>query len=333
VASDPKDLLLANKERAQDLVRKLGVDKSKVILEGAQRDLEKRLMTLGKGTFTEVQARSALVQVRAVLTNITPDFRKTLANGAGAIAEETVGGYIDYLNAAENKFRGISQPLALDEAAVFEAGIQGARASVLRRLASSGEPVVNADGEVHPAKQGVLERYGLSTVEEFEGIFQRGLLGKASIADIRSQLVEASPFLQGKPAFWAERIARTEMIGASNRAQWEANREADDQLGDMCKILAATFDDRTAADSFAVHGEIRRPDEPFETWYGLMQHPPARPNDREIIVPHRISWPIPEYLNWIDDGRIAMRWRAEGRRAAMPPRPTMTTIPLDLFGG
>lgn len=332
MAKDPRELLLANKERAQDLVRKLGIQKSRTILEDAQRDLEKRLVTIGKGSFTEVQARSSLMQVKAVLKDITPKIRSTVVSGAETVAEESTAGYIDYLNAAEAKFTGISQPLAIDEAAVFEAGIQGARSSVLRRLASSGEPVENADAEPHPAKVGILQRYGMSTLEAFEGIFQRGLIGKASTADMRSQIVEASPFLQGKPAFWAERIVRTELTGAANRAQWEATREADEQLGDMCKILAATFDDRTAADSYAVHGQIRRADEAFETWYGMMQHPPARPNDREIVVPHRISWAIPEYLMWRDAGAIAMRWRSEGRKGVPPVRPEMTTIPLEEFG-
>jgi hypothetical protein len=86
------------------------------------------------------------------------------------------------------------------------------------------------------------------------------------------------------------------------------------------------------SDSYAVHGQIRRPEEPFETWYGPMQYPPARPNDREIVVTHRVAWPIPLNLRERDPGSIAARWKAEGRKTAMPPRPLMTTIPLDQFG-
>lgn len=121
-------------------------------------------------------------------------------------------------------------------------------------------------------------------------------------------------------------------MGAYNRAGWEANREADDQLGDMVKILSATFDDRTGSDSFAVHGQIRRPDEAFESWFGLYQHPPNRPNDREIVVPHRISWPIPEYLKWRADDEIKARWTREKRKGPPPERPKMTTIEIDQFG-
>jgi hypothetical protein len=120
--------------------------------------------------------------------------------------------------------------------------------------------------------------------------------------------------------------------GMYNRAGWEANREANDQLGDMVKITSGVFDDRTASDSYASHGQIRLPDEAFETWFGLMQHPPDRPQDRAIVVPHRIAWPIPDYLRWKTNEEIARRWAMEKRKGPMPPRPTMTTIPLERFG-
>ena len=125
-------------------------------------------------------------------------------------------------------------------------------------------------------------------------------------------------------------------MGAYNRASWEGMREADDQLGDMVKILAATFDDRTGWDSYQVHGQIRLPDEAFE-WnapsgsYSFM-HPPNRPNDREVVVPHRIAWVIPSYLEQLSDGEVLDAWLREKRKGTLPDRPTMTTVPLSLFG-
>jgi len=121
-------------------------------------------------------------------------------------------------------------------------------------------------------------------------------------------------------------------MGAYNRAGWEAIREADAQLGDMVKIVSETFDSRTGADSFAVHGQIRRPEEAFEWWDGLYHHPPNRPNDRATVVPHRVSWPIPPALAWRSQGEITARWHMEGRRGSPPDRPKMTTIPLGQFG-
>lgn len=119
---------------------------------------------------------------------------------------------------------------------------------------------------------------------------------------------------------------------AEGRAANQAIGEANQQLGDMCKILSSTFDSRTGSDSYAVHGEIRRPSEEFQSWFGSFSHPPDRPNDRGIVVPHRISWPIPAELKPKGMGAVASRWSAEGRKGSPPPSPLMTTIPLEQFG-
>lgn len=121
-------------------------------------------------------------------------------------------------------------------------------------------------------------------------------------------------------------------MGAYNRAGWETIRAADDELGDMCKILSAVFDDRTGWDSYQAHGQIRLPDEAFAWAGGLYQAPPNRPNDREVVVPHRISWPIPDDLAWRGDGEVAAAWKRDRRKGSPPGRPLMTTIPLARFG-
>jgi hypothetical protein len=271
--------------------------------------------------------------VRFTLVNVRQGMSEAMVDGAIEAAERASAATIDYLSRADMAFRGVgTTPLALDEAAMFEQARVGARSSVLRRLASSGTGAPGAPAAEQPAAAGILDRYGMNTVGLFEKNLQQGLLTRAPWETIKSNLVASSPFLRSKPMFWAERIVRTELMGAYNRAGWEANREADDQLGDMVKILSATFDDRTGSDSFAVHGQIRLPDEAFESWFGLYQHPPNRPNDREIVVPHRISWPIPPYLKWRADEEIAKRWEKEKRAGKPPDRPTMTTVPIGQFG-
>lgn len=331
-----RDALALNRQEAISLAERVGVARTRRLLEGADRDLTQRIRQAvrgpGKQSFTYEQLKTTLAQVRGVLKELKGGMQKTIVGGADEVAEHAAGHVLDYLEDAQHAFGLSRQPLALKEAAVLDAAREGARASVLRRLASSGELVEGADEEPHPAKIGVLDRYGMNTIANFEETLQRGLIGRKSLDDMRSDLIGQSPFLQKAPASWAERIVRTEVMGSYGRASFESVREADDQLGDMVKILAATFDDRTAADSYAVHGEIRRPDEAFQNWYGLYQHPPGRPNDREIVVPHRMSWPLPPYLRWKTDGEIAARWRSEGRKVAVPPRPKMTTVPLSSFG-
>lgn len=331
----PRDILAQNRRDALKLVESAGVGRTRAILESAERDLVARLgaVRAGPGSFSYEQMRSALMQVRQVLFGMREGMTNVMVDAALVAADRATEGTIDYLGRVDREFRGVgTQPLALDEAAMFEQARVGARSSILRRIASSGAGAPGALAAEQGAKAGILERYGMNTIRSFEEDLQRGLIARKPWAEIRSDLVSRSPFLQQKPAFWAERIVRTEIMGAYNRAGWEANREADDQLGDVVKILSATFDDRTGSDSFAVHGQIRRPDEAFESWFGLYQHPPNRPNDREIVVPHRMSWPLPPYLKWKTEEEIAKRWKKEKRQGRPPERPTMSTVDVEQFG-
>jgi hypothetical protein len=318
--------LAANRRAAIEMVQTKGKRATRALLEDAERDLTKRLRQaegLGgarKGTFSAVQMRSALHQVRATLRTLQRGLKTTVLDNGQEAAEAAGAHTLKYLHHAGEEFRGIVKPLPLHEASMFDAAKMGTEASILHRLMGTDE------------RAGILQRYSVATVEQFERELQLGMLTGKTWEEMRAALVDKSPFLQQAPAHWAERIVRTEVMGAYNRASWESVRAADEQLGDMTKILSATFDDRTGADSYAVHGQIRRPAEAFEWWEGIYQHPPNRPNDREVVVPHRIAWPIPGNLRWRSAGEISARWHYEGRKGAPPGRPNMTTVPLGQFG-
>jgi hypothetical protein len=336
--ADPREALAETHRGARALVAKVGGERTQQVLRRAQKELEWRIRAVsgmggaGEGSFTAVQLRATLAHVREATKVVQRGIRDSLLDAGQAAAEQAGAHTVRYLTEAEKRFTGIARPLPLDEAAIIDEAASGARATNQRRHGSSGEPVAGAD-EPHPAKQGILERYGLETVGHFESILQKSYVARTPWEDVKDELVERSPFLQGAPRYWAERIARVEVMNVYNRAGWESVREANSQLGDMVKILSATFDERTAADSFAVHGQIRRPDEAFQTWQGYVQHPPSRPNDREVVVPHRIAWPLPSYLAWKSNAEIATRWRVhDGRKGRPPPRPKMTTVAIDLFG-
>lgn len=332
----PRDVLAQNRADALDLVNKVGLRRTRQILLEAERDLARRLMQLdfqGASTFTREQMRTTMLQIQKILSDLNWQMTTTLVNTGGQASDRATESLVRYLTNVEASFKGVgSTGLDLDTAAMFEAANVGARASILRRLGVSGEKKPGSPKEEHPAKDGILSRYGMNTIGFFEETLQKGIVARKPWNEMKAEIIGGSPFLQQAPGHWAERIVRTELMGAYNRASWEANREANGQLGDMVKILSATFDDRTAADSYAVHGQIRRPDEAFESWFGLYQHPPNRPNDREIVVPHRVSWPIPPYLKWKEEAEIAERWAKEKRKGAVPPRPRMTTIDVAEFG-
>lgn len=337
MAFSPREILALDQRAGQLASQGMGVKRMQTVLGRANTELAKRLEKMiakhgSDTTFTTVQMRATLKQIREVIRGVQGGMKDTLLATGEDVAELSAKKTLRYLTEAEKAFKGIAQPLALNEAAIVDQAQSGVNSTILRRLGSSGESAIEGAAEVaSTAKVGILERYGMSTFGHFEDVLQQGFIQRKSFAEVTEALTESSPFLQSAPGYWAERIVRTEVMGTYSRASWETIRSADQDLGDMIKILSATFDNRTASDSYAVHGQIRRPEEAFETWYGNMQHPPARPNDREIVVPHRLSWPIPPYLKPRSDGEVVARWKMERRKGAPPARPLMSTVDASAF--
>lgn len=325
----PDQVLKKSRERAAELLRRAGGSRTRSLLETAAADLTKRirsskqLQTGGGDPFTLSQMKATLAQVEAVLKPLQVGLQGVVVGDGRAAAEQAATDAVTYLRAAEARYSGIAQPLALREASLLDASVEGANASILRRIASDPD---------HPRRPGVLARYGANVIDDFEAVLRNRFVAKKPWDEVRDELTEKSPFLQGKPAFWAERIVRTEVMAAHNRAGWEVLRRAGDELGDVVKILSCIDDVRTGSDSLAVHGQIRRPEEAFESWNGLFQHPPDRPNDRGVVVAHRLSWPIPDELKPRPWSEVEARWKEEGRKGAPPPRPEMSTVDRKQFG-
>ena len=316
-----------SRRAALALIHGAGAKRTQEILERTAKDLERRIATiapaLGEDTYTIVQLRAALAQVQHVLKTLTiPSLKGVVLQQGTKAAKESARHTVDYMVAADRAFRGVGeQSLALDAASMMESGVRGARSSVLSRIAHGVEK------RGRRARVGVLSRYGIETIREFEHVMQVGLVGKKSWIDMRNDLIETSPFLQGKPAWWAHRIVRTEVMSAYSASTHHAIVESSKKLSGMLKILCETFDDRTAADSYADHGQVRRPSEEFENWYGTFLHPPGRPNDRAIVVAHRMRWPLPETLRPKTDDEVAEAWAREKRKGEPPDRPLMSTVP------
>lgn len=323
----PVAALQRDRQNAQALAKKVSKEQLRKLLERAQQHLDHRLSTtpglsgVGSDSFTAAQKRVTLIQVQAIAKELGLGVELLLKNTAQSAAVNAAGGVYEYIAAMEKKYAGSVEQLPLKEAMLLDRATQGAQSSLLHRLRDD------------PKKgKGILSRYTDEVVESFEQSLQLRFVARTSWSDTRKALVEASPFLQGKPASWSERIVRTEIMGVHGRASLEASKEANDVLGDAVKILCATFDDRTGADSYAVHGQIRRVDESFDWWEGSYATPPNRPNDREIVVTHRVAWPIPEELQPKSDAEVQARWAQLGNKKACPKRPKMTTVSRALFG-
>lgn len=321
-------ILTANRTQALKLAQSVGIKNVQRLLKASQSKLNSRLRQVeglsgpGAQSFTAIQLRATLAQVQQVMTELRSGMQTSIVDDGKKVAVDAARHTIDYVQQADKAYTGVAERLPIREAAVFDRSVKGAEGSLLRRLLG--------DKKKAP---GILARYGESTIADFEKRLQLRLLTKTPWDDVRNELIADSPFLQQAPAHWAERIVRTEIMGAHNTAQFEGIREVNREIGGgMLKILVATFDSRTGADSYAVHGQIRRPTEAFEDWTHLYQHPPNRPNDRETVVPHNIAWPIPFELEWKSDSEVSSRWYELGNKKSVPARPTMTTVPLDKIG-
>lgn len=200
---------------------------------------------------------------------------------------------VSLAKAMEQRFRGVSQPLAIETQGWMDRATRGTNASLLQQHRTS------------------VNRYGDRMILDFERQLRVGLLTGMSHHEIVSRLVDTGklggikaaglhrndprwfpePTSYVKKRYWAERIVRTEMAYAANAANLSAMHGMRQQFPDMGKKILATFDIRTAPDSVAVHGQVRRLEEYFMDGAGRQYlHPPARPNDRETIVPWRMGW-------------------------------------------
>lgn len=339
--------LRLNREQAAKLAAQAGARELQAALKAAARDLRDRIdqrVATESATPTTIEAmRVTLEQIEDVTRELAIRLGNATRSSVKSVAEAAGSNAYRYMRAAQRKY-GANRPLPLTEAAMVARAVRGADSSLLRRLAmTERQRALEREGrrvDVDPMppafavdrQTSVLERYSLQTVGQFEQALQVGLVTRQPWGEVRDRLVKESPFLQGAPAHWAERILRTETMGAYGRAQWEASREADRALGDMVKILAATFDNRTGWDSYQVHGQIRRVDEAFQWAGGYYQHPPNRPNDREVVVPHRVAWPIPPELYPRPDSEVVAAWVRDRRKGSPPPRPRRSTVPLEAFG-
>jgi hypothetical protein len=331
--ANPIEVLRANRRALVRGADSVGKKRLRAMLARAQRELGHRLRAAeglrgpGGDSFTAHQLRAALAQVDLVLAQLRGGLKELALDAGESRVDPAVEGVVRYLHAAERRFAGVAERLPLEDALLFERARSGVGAGPPTPAARPPRP-----GPARSRGPGILDRYGDAVIARFEGRLQQRLVARTPWADVRNGLIADSPFLEQAPAHWAERIVRTEAMNGSNRAIWEANKAANDQLGDVVKFLSATFDDRTAADSYAVHGQCRRPGEAFDTWQGPVQHPPARPNDRELVVTHRTSWPIPAELAPRSSAEVTSRWLAEGRKGAHPPIPRITSVPFEQFG-
>lgn len=249
--------------------------------------------------FTGAQAVMVQQQVLHAIDYVQDRIRGRTSEQAAAAIHGGLQRTITTMEGLERRFTGVVSPLRLREAHEFSRAKAQARGMWARDFPTS------------------VDRYGTKMLGEFEEVIRGGLVAGSSMEEIIGALTgrggpkgQVSLAAKVTPAgvlrvreadipeglfvrnkYWAERLVRTELLKAYNGArQAGLESSAADHPGLKRKILAI-LDKRTAPDSLGVHGQIRGIKEPFVDGAGRSYlYPPARPNDRETVIPWKDSW-------------------------------------------
>lgn len=278
------------------------------VLEAAEDDLRRRLEVARAAglmeRWTGVQLDTTRMLVRDAVEHAKEGLGDILRNRSSGLVDGAARDVADLLRAQEAKFAEVVHELAIEDALRMDHRLRGVKASLLRQHATS------------------VDRYGSAMIGDFERIMQVGLVNRLSADDVIRSLVghagprgrvslsaralpdgsvvrlregDAPEGLFRQRRYWAERIVRTELMTAYNAGtQASLEEEEATDFPDLKRMILSTFDRRTGEDSVFVHGEIRGVREPFTDGAGRVYlYPPARPNDRERIVPWREAWGLP----------------------------------------
>lgn len=274
------------------------------VLQQADRKLATKLAFLaktGKGrTFTAAQAAGYQAQIKSTIVSVQEKVSGIAVRTGESALRKSVTNQVRLVSSLEQTYSGAAMPLSLVAAMQKSHTQHGNRAALVTRVATS------------------MDRYGEVMGKEFSKIIQVGLASGATVDQMVASLVrhggpkgvvslaarETAPgvvqriregnFPEGlfvAKKYWAERIVRTEVAHSYNAAAFSSLQGLKDAGERVRKKIVAVFDTRTAADSIAVHGQIRELDQPFQDGAGrVYQYPPARPNDREVVIGWFDDW-------------------------------------------
>lgn len=273
--------------------------------------------------FSYVQNQAVRAQLEQAIHSLTDRINDWHSAAVRRYAVKGVSDTIREVKGLEQFYRGVGAPLSVEQAAVFAGLVKDTEASILRTNPNSS-----------------IQAYGMRLIEEWEGQLARSVLAKTPYLEVIDRITAAArkPGLlagdnYGYPTFerWqAERIVRTELAGAYNGAKFRTLQtlRGRDFGGDMQKLALATFDDRTALDSYPVNEQVRGLDEPFEDGAGRRYlYPPGRPNDREVVLPWRAAWGVkPGQIDDVVEEVAPPRPKAP-RKAKPKPAPVVPPPP------
>lgn len=279
-------------EQAQALL----THRAKKTTDDALERIDRQLFKAPRGSWTEAEALATHAQLRAGVMSLALVHQQDLRFGLPPVMKAAQRRTAECLATLDEKFLGAVRPLRFDTLAWWE-----------KHSADLGQVRLREFGRS-------FARYGAETVMQIEQAISSAVLTGQRWDVARREVWKATAQVVGQAQWKVDRILVTEVSAAYNGTTLAALIEEDDPAMPMLKKLVATFDQVTAWDSVAVHGQVRRVSEPFLDPKGrLYMAPPNRPRDREIVVGWRASWgeSIPDFD----------RHTADARFLATPPLP------------
>src|SRR5262245_51750415 len=280
-----------------------GARKVRALLKRSRTDLQQRLARYAKDDrrFTPERMRATMEQVELAEQVANLRMRGLLETQTKAAVETAMDQSTSYLRASERAYAGVTVPLSLERAMLFDAEVEGVQASLLRQHETS------------------VARYGLRSISKFEEVMQEGIVQQLGTDEVVSRMVDADAYFEARE-YWAERIVRTELLSSYGRSSLRAIQVTRDRdWPDLRKVLVGTFDNRTGRDTYAVDGQVRRPEEPFVWRAGPgfvprnqppFMNTPKRPMCRCLTVAWRSKWPPPQTRNELWGDVPPLRFRA-----------------------
>lgn len=245
----------------------------------------------GEARFTAQQYRNAIAQLDTALATIEelePATVKGLTRAndrAKALAPDHVQ---RELSAFSSHFGGSVNPVPFREASQIRKGDK----TLMRRFATSAARYADAVGNDIRRELAVGLVKG-ETMDQLKARLirhggPRGTIALQGIASQPGAVTEViSDGLFRKYGYWAERIARTEVLNAYNV-------HADESIADVHKldpkiqrIWNGTADRRTCPICRGLDGKVAAVGKPFEGGY---EYPPAHPNCRCTVAAWRSDW-------------------------------------------
>jgi len=288
----------AARTRADRLLDRSAISSAQTILDEEVGNLERVLRKTYRGSAARAVDPSQMKRLRAA------------ASAAVARAADRLERELDTASrvAVEESLRGLTRFAgrltgtggALEDESAFRAAAFAPRAAL-----------APARGQALAAIQ-----------QEVDKAVRRSLLDVTLREDARmSDALDAITAAVSENWWRVERVIRTEASYAYNAAQVEGVKALGaSHPGMMMRwteliddASGEPFDDRVAADSFAMHGQVAEPGKAFrmpkslpsgsglakksiarligQSWF----HPPNRPNDRAVLTPWMPDWGIPAW--------------------------------------